>query len=68
MAKYSLEADGFEEIKVEDGMADGSLYTANCSGGRSDCCTRTCSRDGNFIASEEAWEAYLKIEGGQVQY
>lgn len=68
MAKFSLATDGFEEVKIEHGMADGSMYTDSCSGGRSDCCTRTCSRDGNFTASEEAWEAYLKIEGGQVQY
>ena len=68
MTKYSLETDGFEEVKVEDGMTDGSKYSKDCSGSRSDCCTRTCSRDGNFTASEEAWEAYLKIEGGQVQY
>lgn len=68
MKKHTLETDGFEEVTVEHGMADGSMYTDSCSGGRSDCCTRTCSRDGNFTASEEAWEAFLKIEGGQVQY
>lgn len=64
----TLEADGFEEVKIEYGMADGNMYTGSCSGGRSDCCTRTCSRDGNFTVSEDAWEAFLKIEGGQVQY
>lgn len=68
MQKPILEIDGFEEVKIEYGMTDGKDYTATCSGGRSDCCTRTCSRDGNFAASEEAWEAFLKIEGGQVQY
>jgi len=68
MKKHTLEADGFEEVKIEYGMTDGSMYTDSCSGGRSDCCTRTCSRDANFTASEDAWEAFLKIEGGQVQY
>lgn len=68
MQNPTLGADGFEEVKIEYGMADGSMYTDSCSGSRSDCCTRTCSRDGNFTASEDAWEAFLKIEGGQVQY
>jgi len=47
---------------------DGNAYTAGCSGGRSDCCTRTCSRGANFVPSAEAWEQFLAIEGGQVQY
>ncbi len=65
---FTLDEHGFEEVKIEKGMANGLLYTDGCSGGQSDCCTRTCSRDGNFVASEEAWEQFLKIEGGQVQY
>lgn len=68
MQNPNLEIDGFEEVRIEYGMADGSMYTDSCSGSRSDCCTRTCSRDGNFTASEDAWEVFLKIEGGQVQY
>ena len=68
MQTHTLEADGFEEVAIEYGMADGNMYTDTCSGSRSDCCTRTCSRDGNFTVSEDAWEAFLKIEGGQVQY
>ncbi len=68
MEKHSLEIDGFEEVKIEHGMADDRKYSDDCSGSRSDCCTRVCSRDGNFTASEEAWEAFLAIEGGQVQY
>lgn len=68
MHKPKLESDGFEEVKLESGMTDGHAFTATCSGGRSDCCTRVCSRDENFTASEEAWEAFLNIEGGQVQY
>lgn len=68
MKKYSLEQDGFEEITVESGMTDGKEYSTSCSGGRSDCCTRTCSRDSNFTASTEAWEKFLQVEGGQIQY
>jgi len=66
--KYTLEENGFEEVKIDYGMADGAMYTNDCSGGRSDCCTRTCSRDANFTASEDDWEKFLNIEGGQVQY
>ena len=66
---YNLSQHGFEEVSIEVGMGEDLFaYTATCSGGRSDCCTRTCSRDGNFTASEEAWESFLRIEGGQVQY
>ncbi len=65
---YTLEADGFEEVKVEAGMSDGKNYTAGCSNGRSACCTRTCSHDENFLTTEEAWEKFLEVEGGQVQY
>ncbi|MFP4698709.1 MAG: hypothetical protein ACLFMO_08395 [Eubacteriales bacterium] len=68
MQKPQLHIDGFEEVKIESGMTDGSLYTANCSGSRSDCCTRVCSRDGNFTSSEEAWDKFLNIENGQIQY
>jgi hypothetical protein len=68
MQKPTLQTDGFEEVKIEYGMADGGRYTNTCSGRRSDCCTRTCTREGNLTASEDAWEAFLKIEGGQVQY
>jgi hypothetical protein len=66
--RYTLEKDGFEEVSIEYGMVDGNAYTAGCSGGRSDCCTRTCSRGANFVPSAEAWEQFLAIEGGQVQY
>lgn len=66
--KFSLEEHGFEEVKIEKGMVNGIAYTGDCSGSRSDCCTRTCSRDSNFAASEKGWEQFLKIDGGQVQY
>lgn len=66
--KFTLQEHGFEEVKIEKGMANGNMYTDDCSGSRSDCCTRTCSRDGNFVSSEDAWEKFLAVEGGQVQY
>ena len=58
----------FEEIDEQDLFAD---YTADCSGSRSDCCTRVCARkclkdDG--ITTEEEWGRFLEIEGGVIQY
>ena len=55
----------FEEISEEELFAD---YTADCSGSRSDCCTRVCTRDGYEAASEEEWGKFLEIEGGVIQY
>jgi len=63
-----LEQYGFAEITVEDGMTKGKAYTKQCSGSRSDCCTRTCSRDQNFVGNTDEWEEFLNVEAGQVQY
>lgn len=60
--------NGFSEVLVENGMNNAGTYTATCSGARSDCCTRTCSADGSFVDNANAWDAFLSIEGGQVQY
>lgn len=54
----------FEEISDEEFFAD---YTGGCSGGRSDCCTRVCTRD-KYVASEEEWGKFLEVEGGVIQY
>lgn len=57
----------FEEVSEDELFAD---YTADCSGGRSDCCTRVCTRgdkDG-CSDSEEEWGKFLEIEGGVIQY
>lgn len=62
-----MEKFGFAIISDEDGM-DSVAYTASCSGSRSDCCTRTCSADANFVENADAWERYLAVRGGQVQY
>lgn len=52
----------FEEIKEEELFSE---YTAGCSGGRSDCCTRTCGKVG---LSEQEWGKFLEVEGGVIQY
>ncbi|WP_459993236.1 hypothetical protein [Methylosoma difficile] len=64
--------NGFAEVLVKTGMNAGKEYSADCSGNRSDCCTRVCSggcsADANFVDNSSAWDAFLSIEGGQVQY
>lgn len=62
---------GFAIVSDEDGM-DSVDFTAECSGDRSECCTRVCTRqcsaDANFVENADAWERYLAVKGGQVQY
>ena len=57
----------FEEINENELLAD---YTADCSGSRSDCCTRVCTRQCNndYMNTEEAWGKFLNVEGGVIQY
>lgn len=58
----------FEEVTENDLFAD---FTADCSGGRSDCCTRVCTRQCDDVfkpATEEEWGRFLEIEGGVIQY
>ena len=58
----------FEEVTENELFAD---YTRDCSGGRSDCCTRVCTRqcvDNNRLATEEEWGKFLEVEGGVIQY
>jgi hypothetical protein len=54
----------FEEVSENELFAD---YTADCSGGRSDCCTRVCTRN-DYVSTEEAWGEFLNVEGGVIQY
>lgn len=54
----------FEEVSENELFADD---TADCSGNRSDCCTRVCTRD-DYVATEEAWGKFLDVEGGVIQY
>ena len=58
--------NGFVELKISDETV--FEYSDGCSGGRSDCCTRVCSQDQNFVSSEKDWEQFLEVKGGQVQY
>lgn len=56
----------FEEVTENELFAD---YTADCSGSRSDCCTRVCTRNGmQDQVTEEEWGKFLNVEGGVIQY
>lgn len=54
----------FEEIKEEEIFAE---YSDSCSGSRSDCCTRVCTRN-HEMATEEEWGKFLEVESGVIQY
>jgi hypothetical protein len=66
--KDQFEKLGFCEVSVEDGMTNATKYTAECSGTRSACCTRTCSADPTFVGTTDDWEAFLSVRGGEIQY
>lgn len=58
---------GFVEL-IDKSKESPQAASAGCSGGRSDCCTRVCSADKNYVSSADAWEQFLDIQGGEVQY
>ena len=43
-------------------------YSNGCSGSRSDCCTRVCTRINNEASSTDAWELYIEVNTGVLQY
>lgn len=63
-AKQSL------KFKVVEDSFDATQYTNTCSGSRSDCCTRVCTRldiesdDGSL----QSWDDYLEAHAGVLQY
>ena len=54
----------FEEVNESEFFA---AYTAGCSGGQSDCCTRVCTRK-DYASTAEEWGEFLNVEGGVIQY
>lgn len=58
---------GFKEIDESVNQAN---YSDGCSGARSDCCTRVCTR--NNVNSDEnslkRWDEYLEVNAGVLQY
>ena len=67
MKKVNMKKLVFEEVDENELFAD---YTAACSGSRSDCCTRVCTRecDDRKYATEDEWGKFLNVEGGVIQY
>lgn len=67
---FSKEFDFHFEV-LENTSLENVKYSAGCSGDRSDCCTRVCTRvyakDGG-VASSEQWENFLEVNAGVVQY
>lgn len=56
----------FKEIDVQDNQ---SHYSDGCSGSRSDCCTRVCTRDVQASNDNlQAWDEYLEVNAGVLQY
>lgn len=57
-------------FKVVEDSFDAAQYTATCSGDRSDCCTRTCTRPGINSGEDSiaAWENFLEVNAGVLQY
>lgn len=59
----------FTEIDPKTDIS--AKYTDGCSGDRSDCCTRVCTRnDYNDLQMNklEAWEKFFEVEAGIIQY
>jgi len=64
----------FEFKEISDNKLDDdptiAQYSDSCSGERSDCCTRVCTRNekSSNENSLEIWDKYLEVEAGVLQY
>ncbi|ATR79830.1 hypothetical protein [Moraxella osloensis] len=57
----------FEVVNQKDvTMAAGSAGCSNAP--RSTCCTRVCTRVNDESSSVEAWDLYLEVNAGVLQY
>ena len=60
----------FKEVEIGFDEKVGAQYSDSCSGSRSDCCTRVCTK--NERASDEGkltdWDKYLEVDAGVLQY
>lgn len=64
MKKVSLKFKEISDVNTN------TTYTDGCSGGVSDCCTRTCTRNNINSADDsvKAWDEYLEVNAGVLQY
>jgi len=62
----------FEFKEIEEKKLDTVEYSAGCSEGkRSACCTKVCTKCPNTSeedSSLQAWDKYLEVEAGVLQY
>lgn len=56
----------FKVLTKED-LVEKNNYSATCSGSRSDCCTRVCTKKG-IVATADQWGKYLEVNAGVIQY
>lgn len=56
------------EVVNQQATAMTAQYTTTCSGARSDCCTRVCTRINSEASSTDAWDMYLEVNTGVLQY
>lgn len=54
-------------VLTEEELVKRENYSAGCSGSRSDCCTRVCTKNGE-VASADEWGKYLELNAGVIQY
>ena len=54
----------FEEVDDSEVFAE---YSEGCSGSRSDCCTRVCTRMGEY-ATKDQWGKFVEVKAVVVQY
>jgi hypothetical protein len=64
-----MENVSFQFKVIEDQVGE-NHYSEGCSGSRSDCCTRVCKKDINNASNDslQAWDDYLDVNAGVLQY
>ncbi|GAA6530432.1 hypothetical protein LPYR103PRE_24050 [Segatella asaccharophila] len=66
MKKVNKKNVNFKFAVINDSFVNND-YTAGCSGGKSDCCTRVCTRYAQ-PANTQQWGKFLEVNAGVVQY
>ena len=56
------------EVVNKQAIEMATHYSDGCSGSRSDCCTRVCTRINDEASSTDAWDVYLEVNTGVLQY
>ncbi len=71
----TLGVDGFEEVTIAagPGAANSAMCTTHmcshdCSRDCSRHCSTKCSLDETFAPSADAWERFIALEGGNIQF